>query len=130
MKWVKAPEGKITEHFSWDEAKCHCCVNVSNIDEVIKTAEWLERIRAILGCPIRISSWCRCPKKNAATPGAAKKSYHLKGVAADIICKIYSPANVQEFLGQYQGVGKLIGGMGLYSGFTHVDRGPARTWEE
>lgn len=131
MKWIKAPEGKITEHFSWDEAACHCCGNVPNVDEVIKTAEWLERVRAILGCPIRVLSWCRCSKKNAATVGAAKNSYHLKGVAVDIACKIYSPAKVQKLLAAYQGVGKLIGGMGSYLGFTHIDRRKkAAIWEE
>lgn len=129
MKWIKAPEGRITEHFNWNEAKCHCCGKIPNIDEVTKTAEWLEKVRAILKYPIKILSWCRCEKHNAYV-GGKPHSYHLKGMAADIVCKEVAPNTLRELLKTYQGNGKLIGGMGAYPGFTHVDRGSARTWED
>lgn len=126
-RWVKAPKGQITEHFSWDEAKCRCCGRVPDVDIVIETAEWLEKVRSILGHPIKVLSWCRCPKHNEAV-GGAKKSLHLLGIAVDFTCKLLSPEQVRRKLDPDHHGGGLIGGMGEYRGFTHVDRGPFRSW--
>ena len=45
----------------------------------------LERVRAILNSPLRITSGYRCPKLNSAV-GGSKNSAHLKGLAADFVC--------------------------------------------
>ena len=45
---------------------------------------FLDLCRAALGQPIEITSGWRCPAHNASTPGAAEKSLHLRGRAADI----------------------------------------------
>jgi len=45
-------------------------------------ADGLERVRAVLGCAMNISSGYRCPKLNAANNGA-KNSAHMQGLAAD-----------------------------------------------
>ena len=50
-------------------------------DPVLK---FLDLVRAALGAPIEITSGWRCPAHNAATPGAAQNSLHLRGRAADI----------------------------------------------
>jgi len=48
------------------------------------TAQGLERIRALLGVPMIISSGYRCPALNAAERGA-RNSQHMLGQAADFI---------------------------------------------
>lgn len=54
---------------------------LQNLQEL---ANGLERVRAVLKCPILISSGYRSPKLNAAV-GGSKTSQHCKGEAADFI---------------------------------------------
>ncbi len=71
----------------------------------------------------------RSPRTNAIlakrSRGVAKKSYHLRGWAADVRLKDRSArdiARAAKMLG--------VGGVGTYSrsNFTHVDIGPVRSW--
>jgi uncharacterized protein YcbK (DUF882 family) len=55
--------------------------------------------------------------------GAASNSYHLRRRAADIRIEGVEPGQVAEWAEWLQ-----IGGVGRYSGFTHVDSGPIRGW--
>jgi uncharacterized protein YcbK (DUF882 family) len=48
-------------------------------------AEALERLRARLGRPVRITSGSRCARHNRAV-GGVKDSRHLEGRAADVAC--------------------------------------------
>lgn len=48
-------------------------------------AEALERVRSVLGSPLRINSGYRCPKLNSSI-GGSKTSAHLQGLAADFTC--------------------------------------------
>lgn len=67
----------------------------------------------------------RTPKTNRSLNGAAKGSYHMKGMAMDIkmpgvsVSRLYRSAT---------GIHK--GGVGKYtrSDFVHIDSGPYRTW--
>ena len=54
---------------------------LQNLQEL---ANGLERVRAVLKCPILISSGYRSPKLNTAV-GGSKTSQHCKGEAADFI---------------------------------------------
>lgn len=57
-------------------------------------AEGLERVRAVLGVPMRISSGYRCGPLNHAIGGAAH-SAHVMGLAADFIAPAFgSPRHV------------------------------------
>lgn len=49
-------------------------------------AAGMEQVRALLGLPIHVDSWYRCPKLNAAV-GGAKYSAHMDGWAVDFTCK-------------------------------------------
>lgn len=61
-------------------------------------AQGLERVRTVLGAPVRISSGYRCPELNAAI-GGAKDSKHMLGLAADIECQAWGdPKTVFERL--------------------------------
>ena len=76
-------------------------------------ANRLQVIRDKLG-PITITSGYRDPRVNAAV-GGKPKSYHLRGMAADITVANMTPKQVQLALADWQG------GMGLAKTFTHLD---------
>lgn len=51
-------------------------------------ASGMERIRSLLGKPIRINSWLRLPEVNIAVGGSAKSS-HMDGWAIDFTCSSF-----------------------------------------
>jgi uncharacterized protein YcbK (DUF882 family) len=55
----------------------------------------------------------------------AKRSYHMKGQAADIRISGVSPRQLVRMARSMK-----MGGVGYYprSGFIHVDTGPVRSW--
>lgn len=62
-------------------------IPVGLIDNAQRTANTMEFIRSALGDrPIRISSGYRSPKLNAAIPGSAKDSAHMRMLACDFTC--------------------------------------------
>lgn len=48
-------------------------------------ADLLQRVRDIVGVPLKVTSWYRSEEKNAATPGSADNSQHMDGTAADVV---------------------------------------------
>jgi uncharacterized protein YcbK (DUF882 family) len=97
-------------------------------EEIRVTAEWLEKVRTVLGShPVFISSGYRCRSHNAEVPGAASNSQHPYGRAADILVRHMSPRTVQRILSQHR---DLVIGLGKYASWTHIDRrdGPPATW--
>lgn len=53
-------------------------------DKLVKLAEFAESVRAVLGCPLTVTSGFRCEKLNKRIGGSAM-SQHLFGEAIDII---------------------------------------------
>ena len=124
---MKHPDGKISAHFTWAEMACKCCDTVPGIEVMQNTAAFLEKVRAILDQPMSVHCVYRCPKHNAEV-GGVPNSEHVKGWACDFSVKGMTAKQVQAKLKPH--LGALIGGLGRYPGFTHVDRrtnGPA-TW--
>ena len=77
-------EIKISEHFYLIEFES------PDTHEVMLDFRLLIRLEMVRDCalsPIIIRSGYRTPEHNTSIPGAAKNSYHLKGMAADISCK-------------------------------------------
>jgi hypothetical protein len=135
------PTDKLSEHFDWSEADCnHCGRLPKDLQAVRNQAALLEKVRTILGEPIRVHSWFRCPTYNASLPGHAPNSQHLAGRATDIGTKHLSPRQAQAKLRPYwagnrlkppiAALGKFLRGFGRYAGFTHVDNRPGEpsTW--
>jgi len=89
----------------------------SVIHNLTLLAHRLQGIRDLLGRPILINSGYRTPEHNRAV-GGAKNSYHLKGMAADIIIPGIPALEVQRHLSNWSG------GMGCYEHFTHLDIRP------
>ena len=81
----------LTEHFSTEEA---CITSHRGIDNsiplelvpaILNTARNMELVRSVLGKPISINSWYRCPELNAALGSNNTTSQHPKGEAVDFI---------------------------------------------
>ena len=73
--------------------------------------------------PLRVTSGYRTPETNAATEGAAARSMHLAGRAADVAVEGIPSAVLAKLAARFE-----AGGVGVYPTFVHVDTGPVRTW--
>lgn len=89
----------ISKHFKRSEFECSCGCGFASVD--VELLDLLEVIRGKFNQPITINSACRCESHNANV-GGAKASYHLKGLAADIVVKDVSPEDVYNFVCTYQ----------------------------
>lgn len=89
---------QLSDNFTLEEAtlsQTASRLGISNIptpdiEQVMrKTAVAMERIRALLGKPVHINSWYRCPQVNAAIGSNNTTSQHPKGEAVDFIAPTY-----------------------------------------
>lgn len=93
----------LTENFTWAEAVITNHREIENtidnehvMENIVKTAVKLEKVRELFSLPILISSWYRCPLLNIAV-GGAKGSDHLIGAAVDFIIPKYgTPTKVAK----------------------------------
>lgn len=104
-------------HFKETEFACKHCglLPRKGINKILLAK--LDHLRCAIGAPIIVSSGYRCAKHNANVGGVAN-SQHIKGTAADIICKSVS---VEKLAAKAKEIG--FDGIGIYpkSGFVHVD---------
>jgi lysozyme family protein len=117
---LKKPSIKIKKinrsHFA-----CHCCGKNMIKKELI---ELCEIIQNKVGTPLTINSGYRCIAHNKKVKGKTG-SLHLTGSAADLSCNnLLKLARVCDSLWKQ----KIIGGIGVYNSFRHVDIGRHRRW--
>lgn len=108
-----------SEHFSEKEMSCPCC-GLNICKPLLFTV--LERIRFLAGCPISVTSGCRCKAHNKAE-GGAENSKHPLGEAADIYAESLSAAALEAIartIPEIHGFGRCDDGK-----FLHVDIRPA-----
>jgi uncharacterized protein YcbK (DUF882 family) len=88
----------------------------------------LEILRAELGDrPVTVISGYRSPPYNRAI-GGARHSQHMAGRAADIVVAGVEAGRVHDTALRLNREGRLlIGGLGRYAGFTHLDVRPGAT---
>ena len=88
---------RLTEHFfleefiqsvTADEREIDNSPTIDIIANLTITARGLEKVRELLGAPIKITSGYRCPELNKAVRGAAS-SAHMEGFAADFVSPSY-----------------------------------------
>lgn len=130
LGWWKPPdvEFRLSDHLGAIEFVCRHCGRAPSLATAKATAEWFERVRAALGGhPLHISSGARCPFHNRAV-GGKTASQHLLGNALDLSWRQSSPYRLWQKVKKLQRVG-LIGGVGRYHSFVHIDRGPTRSWD-
>ena len=111
---------KLTDHFTLREFQCRHCGAVKLDHRLVNK---LQALRDRLGVPLAITSGYRCPDHNKAV-GGAPNSYHVQGMAADIVCP--KGWAVEEFAGVCLDHG--FTGVGAYpaQNFVHVDVRPGK----
>ena len=108
---------KLTQNFSLYEflsPKDEVPPSVEVVRNLRCLANRLQVTRDILQKPIKINSGYRSIQYNAKI-GGTSNSFHIKGMAADIVIEGMYPREVQEYLKHWSG------GLGSYDTFTHVD---------
>lgn len=106
---------RLTQHFKAEEFRCK-----DGTKEFLWAPELLavlERIRNHFNEPVIINSGYRTPTWNTKV-GGAKNSYHMKGMAADIVVKNHNSKEVAEYASKVLGE---LGGVIRYSNFVHID---------
>lgn len=88
------------------------------VSHILKTAQFLEEVRIILGAPIIVNSCYRNKAVNAKV-GGVKNSYHLYGRAADITCSSFRFKELGEILQRMKDRGKLIE-LKVYPSYYHI----------
>lgn len=70
------------------------------IDNLRRLASGLEKVQALLGAPLEISSGYRCAALNEAVGGSGN-SQHVRGLAADFVCPGFgSPMEIARAIQQ------------------------------
>ena len=93
----------------------------------LKLLEILDAVEDRFGAPrLLVLSGYRAPRFNREVPGAARRSLHMLGWAADIRVPGRAHAEVAEFA-----TALGAGGVGHYeaAAFVHLDSGRARSWK-
>lgn len=129
-----------TGHFVLGEFACQGSDIVLVADELVFLLEEIRawaRLKIATDAVVIITSGYRTEAKNKSLPKAAKGSYHVKGMAADIKIrtgKVYvDEQKIYDALDKGY-VSEWVGGLGLYPregdrGWVHVDvRGTEARW--
>lgn len=95
-----------------------------------ETARMVQAIRNYFGAPVTITSGYRTLAHNRRV-GSKDTSFHVKGMAADIVVRHQTPLQVYRAIenGWVPGINPSKIGLGLYPGFVHIDsRGTRGRW--
>lgn len=106
---------KITEHFKVKEFACKDGSPIVFVDEWL--AMLLNILRETIKKPVIITSGYRTPEHNKKV-GGAKYSYHMRGMAADIIVKDMTPKDVAKELNK---LAPNSCGIIVYKSWVHFD---------
>lgn len=106
---------KLSENFTVSEFACKDGSDKIIIDSNLVAL--LQKIRDYFNAPVTITSGYRNDAYNKQI-GGAPNSEHCVGAAADIVVSGVTPESVAQYAEYCLGGS---GGIGLYSGFTHVD---------
>lgn len=108
--------------------RCHYNKHVHQIDPQLFVL--LDVLRSYLGANERtyeLISGYRSPEYNellrSKSRKVAKRSYHMKGMAADVRLEGVDLSAIQKAARCLK-----VGGVGKYSQFIHLDVGPVRSW--
>ena len=114
---------KISKNFSKSEfdSKDGEEMPVQVLTNIIELVVELQKLRDIIGVPIKVNSGYRSPEHNKSI-GGVSNSQHVLGKACDIVAKDISPRDLANVIENLIDNGFLkIGGLGRYNTFTHID---------
>lgn len=120
--YVKGKATRLSKNFKSTEFDCKgkgCCTETPIDEELISI---VQKVREHFGVSVKVNSGYRCQVHNARVSGASKTSYHMKGMAADIVVKGVHPVRVARYM---ESLG-VSGRIGCYTyddgkGFVHID---------
>lgn len=125
--------GDLSEHFSLIEFTHSQTAKRRGIDNsppapvlvrLRNTARMMEKVRAILGAPIMVSSAYRSPELNVAV-GGSRTSDHVTGNAIDFVCpKFGSPFDVCRELARHKAALNYDQLIHEYGDWVHISFGP------
>ena len=108
---------QLTQHFKWGEFWCRNIEPPEEYyDNILLVATELEKLRGVVGKPIRINSAYRTPTVNKLL-GGSKNSKHLTAEAADIRVIGFPNNEVGYFAARYT----HFQGFGIGRTYTHLD---------
>ena len=122
---------QLTPSFNIKEWQCHDGTDVpySLVDNVKECAHNLQILSDKIAKPVHIISGYRNKSYNPKL-GGARRSYHMKAMAADIKVKGMTPRQVKAIIEDLIADGLMKpGGVGIYRTFVHYDcRGKNARW--
>lgn len=120
------PKAKISKYFTVEEVTRRdprrIPTDPSVINNILRLAKELDKIREEWGQPISTTSWYRPADVNRQV-GGARNSQHINGSAADILPLTSDIFTFQKWLDSRW---KFALGYGAKKGFVHVDLRPGR----
>ena len=126
----------ITTNFTWREVFGSIQPNEwkevtrAMLENALRMALYLEKLRTYFGKPIAITSWLRVPSHNKRI-GGASKSMHLTGLAVDFNVKgVPFNKNQMARLNEFHtgGLARADYNKDGWADFVHIDLGNERTW--
>ena len=108
-------DDKITKHFKVKEFACKDGSPIVFVDEYL--ANLLNILRETIKKPVTVTSGYRTPEHNKKV-GGAKYSFHMRGMAADIIVKGMTPKDVAKELDK---LAPNSCGIIVYKSWVHFD---------
>ncbi len=107
--------------------RCHYNNRVKPIDRAVLDLLCDVKNRIGTDKEIQIVSGYRSPEYNdylrSRGRNVAKNSYHMQGVAIDFSIQGFSMSSLSQIAQTF-----LVGGVGQYADFVHIDTGPIRYW--
>jgi len=91
------------KHFTWREAlwlnsvQAYALPSQMQIDNIIKQARAMDKVREHFGQPVTVTSWLR-PNQYNIDRGGASRSWHIVGLATDFVVKNFSCEEVKDEL--------------------------------
>ena len=114
---------KTLKYFDLSEFSCRCgCTTPPQAQNALRAVcASLQVLRLELKSPVIINSGYRCTSHNAKV-GGASRSFHLSGMASDIVVSGISSVQVFRTLLHLMETGQILkGGIKDYGTFVHYD---------
>jgi uncharacterized protein YcbK (DUF882 family) len=118
----------VFENFKPEEFTCKCDGLCDHEDIISRElVGGLQLLRTTIGRGVYVTNGVRCPEHNKNVGGVAD-SKHLYGLAADIQVRGMTTEELAHEIEQIEAF--VLGGVGLYDNFVHVDvRGRRARWD-